>query len=44
MLERLKASGIQYMTFFEEEAAALPILKELDFTRVGEYRAYRMKN
>lgn len=41
-LRALQASDAQHMTFFEKEAAALPILKELGFARVGEYHAYRM--
>lgn len=40
-LNDLKEDGSHRMTFFEEVEDALPILAELGFTRVGEYRAYR---
>ncbi len=40
-LNDLKRDGSHHMTFFAEEEAALPILTELGFRRVGAYRAYR---
>ena len=40
-LNDLRAEGIRYMTYFEEDACALPILAELGFQQVGRYLAYR---
>lgn len=35
------ASGAKHLTYFEEQAEALPILEALGFIRVGRYMAYR---
>ena len=40
-LNDLRAAGRRYMTCFEEDECALPILAELGFQRVGRYLAYR---
>ena len=40
-LNDLRAAGRRYMTYFEEDEYALPILAELGFQRVGRYLAYR---
>ena len=40
-LNDLQAAGRRYMTYFEEDECALPILAELGFERVGRYLAYR---
>ena len=40
-LNDLRAAGRRYMTYFEEDECALPILAELGFERVGRYLAYR---
>lgn len=40
-LNDVHAAGHHHMTYFEEEAQALPILAALGFTRVGDYLAYR---
>ena len=42
-LNDLRAGGHRYMTYFEEDECALPILAELGFQRVGRYLAYRME-
>ena len=40
-LNDLRAGGHRYMTYFEEDECALPILAELGFQQVGRYLAYR---
>lgn len=40
-LNDLHAEGSAFMSYFEEEERALPILAELGFSRVGRYLAYR---
>ncbi|MBP3636830.1 MAG: hypothetical protein J6K13_04655 [Clostridia bacterium] len=40
-LRDAKAAGCPYMTYFEEEEQALPILAALGFDAVGRYAAYR---
>lgn len=40
-LNDAKAVGCPYMTYFEEEEQALPILDALGFDAVGRYAAYR---
>ena len=40
-LNDLSTAGCRYMTYFEEDECALPMMAELGFARVGRYLAYR---